>query len=118
MMVAFVLGEVAAYQMGMTVWFIIAAVLFLFHRKMRPMKQKTLREDAHSREAETCRKRPRETPECAKAHSFLSQQDLVCPLQIILVRDTDVGQGIGNAKRFPFIDAERVVGKNFYLFHI
>ena len=29
MMVAFVLGEVAAYQMGMTVWFIIAAVLFL-----------------------------------------------------------------------------------------
>ena len=32
------------------------------------MKQKTLREDAHSREAETCRKRPRETPECAKAH--------------------------------------------------
>ena len=31
------------------------------------MKQKTLREDAHSREAETCRKRPRETPECAKA---------------------------------------------------
>ena len=26
---AFVLGEVAAYQMGMTVWFIIAAVLFL-----------------------------------------------------------------------------------------
>ena len=70
MMVAFVLGEVAAYQMGMTVWFIIAAVLFLFHRKMRPMKQKTLREDAHSREAEICRRRPRETPECAKAHSF------------------------------------------------
>ena len=70
MMVAFVLGEVAAYQMGMTVWFIIAAVLFLFHRKLRPMKQKTLREDAHSREAETCRRRPRETPECAKAHSF------------------------------------------------
>ena len=34
------------------------------------MKQKTLREDAHSREAETCRKRLRETPECAKAHSF------------------------------------------------
>ena len=26
------------------------------------MKQKTLREDAHSREAETCRKRPRSTP--------------------------------------------------------
>ena len=27
------------------------------------MKQKTLREDAHPREAETCRKRPRETPD-------------------------------------------------------
>lgn len=40
MMVAFVLGEVAAYQMGMTVWFIIAAALFLFHRKLCPMKQK------------------------------------------------------------------------------
>ena len=35
------------------------------------MKQKTLREDAHSREAETCRKRPRSARECAKAHSFL-----------------------------------------------
>jgi hypothetical protein len=45
---------------------------FLFHRKLRPMKQKTLREDVHSREAGTCRKRPRETPGCAKAHSFLS----------------------------------------------
>ena len=74
--------------------------------------------DAHSREEKICRKRPRETPECAKAHSFSSQQDLVCPLQIVLVRDTDAGQGIGNAKRFPFIDAECVVGENFYLFHI
>ena len=27
--------------------------------------------DAHSREEKICRKRPRETPECAKAHSFL-----------------------------------------------
>ena len=44
--------------------------VFLFHRKLRPMKQKTLREDAHSREAETCRKRPRSARECAKAHSF------------------------------------------------
>ena len=35
------------------------------------MKQKTLREDAHSREAETCRKRPRSARECARAHSFL-----------------------------------------------
>lgn len=40
MMVAFVLGEVAAYQMGMTVWFIIAAAFFLFHRKLCPMKHK------------------------------------------------------------------------------
>ena len=30
--------------------------VFLFHRKLRPKKQKTLREDAHSREAEICRK--------------------------------------------------------------
>ena len=45
--------------------------VFLFHRKLRPMKQKTLREDAHSREAEICRKRPRSARECAKAHSFL-----------------------------------------------
>ena len=37
------------------------------------MKQKTLREDAHSREAETCRKRPRSARECAKAHSFLTE---------------------------------------------
>ena len=34
------------------------------------MKQQTLRENAYSREAETCRKRPRETPEYVKAHSF------------------------------------------------
>ena len=27
--------------------------------------------DAHSREEKICRKRPSETPECAKAHSFL-----------------------------------------------
>lgn len=40
MMVAFVLGEVAAYQMGMTVCFIIAAALFVFHRKLCPMKHK------------------------------------------------------------------------------
>ena len=39
---------------------------FLFHRKLRPMKQKTLREDAHSREAETCRKRPRSARECVR----------------------------------------------------
>ena len=44
------------------------------------MKQQTLREDAYSREAETCRKRPRETPECVKAHSF-SQN--FSPLRIV-----------------------------------
>lgn len=38
------------------------------------MKQKTLREDAHSREAETCRKRPRSARECAKAHSYLRRK--------------------------------------------
>ena len=48
----------------------LALQRFFFHRELRPMK-KTLREDAHSREAKNCRKRPRETPECAKAHSFL-----------------------------------------------
>ena len=41
------------------------------------MKQKTLREDAHSREAETCRKRPRLARECAKAHSFLREDGAV-----------------------------------------
>ena len=50
--------------------------VFLFHRKLRPMKQKALREDAHSREAETCHKRPRETPECAKAHSLFWSKTL------------------------------------------
>ena len=33
------------------------------------MKQKTLREDAHLREAEICRRRPRSVRECALAHS-------------------------------------------------
>ena len=40
------------------------------------MKQKTLREDAHSREAETCRKRPRSARECAKAHSFYADSNI------------------------------------------
>ena len=34
------------------------------------MKQKTLREDAHLREAEIGRRRPRSVRECALAHSF------------------------------------------------
>ena len=32
---------------------------------------KMLRKEAHSREEEICRKRPRSAQECAKAHSFL-----------------------------------------------
>ena len=37
------------------------------------MNKKALRaNDAHSREDEGCRKRPRETPECARTHSFLT----------------------------------------------
>ena len=44
---------------------------FLCHRKLRPMTQKNAPWDAHSREKETCRKRPRSARECAKAHSFL-----------------------------------------------
>ena len=46
--------------------------------------KKTLREDAHSREEETCRKRPREKPECAKAHSILYKQIEVCVNRQIL----------------------------------
>ena len=30
--------------------------------------------DAHSREEKICRKRPRETPECAKAHSLFKMK--------------------------------------------
>ena len=37
----------------------------LVHKKARPAN------DAHSRDEEVCRKRPRSARECAKAHSFL-----------------------------------------------
>lgn len=37
------------------------------------MSQKNTPWDAHSREKEICRKRPRSARECAKAHSFLKQ---------------------------------------------
>ena len=40
------------------------------------MTQKTLREDAHSREEETCHRRPRSARECARAHSFLCHRKL------------------------------------------
>ena len=36
-----------------------------------PIKQKSAPRDAHSREEEICRKRPRSARECAKAHSIL-----------------------------------------------
>ena len=36
-----------------------------------PIKQKSAPRDAHSREEEICRKRPRSARECAKAQSFL-----------------------------------------------
>ena len=35
---------------------------FLFHGKLRPMKQKNAPQDAHSREEETCRKRRARRP--------------------------------------------------------
>ena len=48
---------------------------FLFNRKVRwnfPVEQKALRaNDAHSREDEDRRERPRSARECAEAHSFL-----------------------------------------------
>ena len=37
----------------------------LVHKKARPAN------DAHSRDEEVCRKRPRSARECAKAHSYL-----------------------------------------------
>ena len=39
------------------------------------MTQKSAPRDAHSREEETCRKRPRETPECAKVFFFMKNND-------------------------------------------
>ena len=45
--------------------------VFLCHRKLCPMTQKNAPRDAHSREEGICRKRPRSTRECAKAHSIL-----------------------------------------------
>ncbi len=49
--------------------------IFLCTRKFRwksLVHKKALRaNDAHSRDEEVCRKRPRSARECAKAHSFL-----------------------------------------------
>ena len=46
---------------------------FLLYRKLRRIsyQAKSAPRDAHSREEEICRKRPRSARECAKAHSFL-----------------------------------------------
>ena len=44
---------------------------FQFHRKVRPVKLKTLREDAHCGVQCRCRKRPPQARECAKTHSLL-----------------------------------------------
>ena len=41
-----------------------------------PIKQKSAPRDAHSREEEICRKRPRSARECAKAHSFLPYRNV------------------------------------------
>ena len=43
---------------------------FLSYRKLLSYTIKSLRQDAHSREEEECRKRPRSARECAKAHSL------------------------------------------------
>ena len=40
----------------------------LVHKKARPAN------DAHSRDEEVCRKRPRSARECAKAHSYLRRK--------------------------------------------
>ena len=47
----------------------IAEALF-FALQESPVKQKTLREDAHSREIEICRKRPRSAREFCKQNSL------------------------------------------------
>ena len=44
--------------------------------------------DAHSREEEICRKRPRETPECAKAHSSKVPKQLPLPSALCKNRES------------------------------
>ena len=53
---------------------VIAPAPFLSYRKLLSYTTKSLRQDAHSREEEMCRKRPRSARECAKAHSLFSLQ--------------------------------------------
>ncbi len=45
-------------------------MLFLSYRKLLSYTIKSLRQDAHSREEEESRKRPRSARECAEAHSL------------------------------------------------
>ena len=51
--------------------------------------------DAHSREEEICRKRPRSARECAKAHSFFIYANKITPLQIVTMKFTT------NHSKFP-----------------
>ena len=46
-------------------------VLYLSYRKLRLLYDKSLRQDAHSREDVICRRRPRSARECAEAHSYI-----------------------------------------------
>ena len=55
---------------------VIAPAPFLSYRKLLSYTTKSLRQDAHSREEEMCRKRPRWLRECAKAHSLFSLQHM------------------------------------------
>ena len=49
------------------------------------MKQKTLREDAHLRKAETCRKRSRETPNVPRHILFYALQEEFISFSIKLI---------------------------------
>ena len=51
-------------------------ILFWVIGNFNPYIIKTLRGDAHSREEEVCRRRPRSARECARAHSFFGYRKL------------------------------------------
>ena len=51
-----------------------AAQYFSSYRKLRLLYDKSLRQDAHSREDVVCRKRPRSARECARAHSLFQHK--------------------------------------------
>ncbi len=52
-------------------WSVSRRPLFYNIGNFVPYIIKTLREDAHSREKEVCRRRPRSARACARAHAFL-----------------------------------------------